>query len=289
MLGHKIYRLLGPQADVFAAFRNPPELWDSHPAFARLDDAHARGGVDASCLDSVRKVITEVHPQVVINCIGIVKQRDEARMAIPAIQINALFPHQLADLCEAGEARLIHLSTDCVFSGKRGHYTEADLPDPPDLYGRTKLLGELDRRGCLTLRTSLIGWELKRRAGLLEWFAAQRDRTIRGYRRAIFTGLSTTELAELVSDLLQDRPELSGVFHVASQPISKYELLIRLRTALGWEDILIEPDDEFFCDRSLDGSRFTAATGWRPADWEQMIADLAGEWPRYEGWRKMAS
>lgn len=244
-----------------------------------------RCGVDADDLDSIAKVIAEVQPQVVINCIGIVKQRDEAKAAIPSILINALFPHQLADLCEAIGIRLIHISTDCVFSGARGNYTESDLLDPVDLYGRSKLLGELDRPGCLTVRTSIIGWELKHFTGLLEWFAAQRGKTIQGYRGAIYTGVSTVVLAQLIGNLIEKQPDLSGLYHVASAPITKYDLLVRLRDALGWQDITIEPDDQFQCDRSQIGDRFAAATGWQAPDWDTIIAGLAAEWPTYAAWR----
>ena len=288
MLGHKAYHLLKTRFEIFTTFRSRYDLWISHPAFADMDHTHTQDGVNASDLDSMAKVIAEVQPQVVINCIGIVKQRDEAKAAIPSIRVNALFPHQLADLCQAQGARLIHLSTDCVFSGNRGHYTEDDLPDPVDLYGRTKLLGELDPPGCLTLRTSIIGWELKHRAGLLEWFASQRGQTIKGYRNAIYSGVSTVVLARLIGDLLVNNPALSGIYHVASQPIAKYDLLVRLRDALGWYDITIKPDDAFQCDRSLVGARFEAATSWQAPDWDEMIAGLAAEWPTYEGWRSLS-
>ena len=261
---------------------------DTSSALCRRGSYTHRGGVDALDLDSVARAMDQTKPDAVVNCIGIVKQRDEAKAAIPSIRVNALFPHQLADLCQAQGARLIHLSTDCVFSGNRGHYTEDDLPDPVDLYGRTKLLGELDRPGCLTLRTSIVGWELKHRAGLLEWFASQRGQTIKGYRNAIYSGVSTVVLARLIGDLLENHPALSGIYHVASQPIAKYDLLVRLRDALGWYDITIKPDDAFQCDRSLVGARFEAATSWQAPDWDEMIAGLAAEWPTYEGWRSLS-
>ncbi len=282
MLGHKVFQVLSKRFETFATFKDIQGLWTCYPMYATLERSRIFGGVDIMNSDSVVRVFAQVRPAVVINCIGIVKQREEAKSAIPSIQINALFPHQLADLCQAQAVRLIHLSTDCVFSGNRGNYTEDDLPDPVDLYGRTKLLGELNRRGCLTLRTSIIGWELKHRAGLLEWFAAQRGRTIKGYRGAIYTGLSTTALTRLIGDVLGNHPDLSGLYHVASQPITKYELLVRLREAGGWHDIIIEPDDAFQCDRSLVGAHFEATTGWHPPTWDEMIAGLAAEWPDYQ-------
>jgi dTDP-4-dehydrorhamnose reductase len=154
------------------------------------------------------------------------------------------------------------------------------------LYGRSKLLGEIDGEGCLTLRTSIIGWELENRVGLLEWFATQRGRTIDGYRKAIYTGLSTEAMAELVRLLIFEQPGLSGLYHVASAPISKFDLLVALTEQLGWDDIQIRPQDQFQCDRSLIGSRFEKMTGWRPPSWKDMLAGLAAEWPIYEQWRK---
>src|SRR5450756_203889 len=168
-----------------------------------IRDRRALGGVDASQFATVETCLARVKPAAVINCIGIVKQRDEAKMAVPTIRVNSLFPHLLADLCASMNARLIHVSTDCVFSGSRGSYTEDDTPDPVDLYGRSKLLGEVDRDGALTLRTSIIGWEVMSNASLLEWFAAQRNRTIRGYRRVIYSGLSTAFLADVMAYALE--------------------------------------------------------------------------------------
>jgi dTDP-4-dehydrorhamnose reductase len=180
---------------------------------------------------------------------------------------------------------MVHVSTDCVFSGRQGRYTEADIPDPVDLYGRSKLLGEPARRGCLVLRTSIIGWELKNRVGLLEWFAAQRGTTIKGYRNAIYSGLSTTVLANVIGDVLVGYPGLEGLYQVASAPISKYALLAGMREALRWNDITIQPDDNFHCDRSLDGTRFEAATRWKAPGWDSMIDGLAAEWDSYAQWR----
>jgi len=286
MLGHKVFQRLQKRFDVYVTFHDHDSQSRKHPIYHEFDTSRIIDSLDALDIDSLEKTIEQIKPAAVVNCIGIVKQRDDAKAAIPSIKVNALFPHILSDICKKYGARLVQLSTDCIFSGLRGNYTESDLPDPVDLYGRTKLLGEINRHGCLTLRTSIIGWELKRHASLLEWFAAQRGRTIKGYRKAIYTGLSTSILAELIGDLLETRPDLFGIYQVVSSPITKYDLLMRLRNALGWTDITIEPDDVFHCDRSLDGSRFTGATGWHAPEWETMIKGLADEWPVYEQWRK---
>src|SRR5207253_2340396 len=148
---------------------------------------------------------------------------------VVCLSINSLFPHRLARLCHAAKARLIHVSTDCVFSGRKGNYTEADQPDAEDLYGRSKLLGEVQGPGCLTLRTSIIGRELDTRQGLVEWFLSNQGRKVKGYRRAIFSGLTTDALSELIGRIILNHPDLEGLWHVASAPINKFELISLVR------------------------------------------------------------
>jgi dTDP-4-dehydrorhamnose reductase len=230
--------------------------------------------VDVRDINRVSGVIEDFRPHVVVNAVGIVKQRETAREVAPSLEINALFPHKLALICRKTGARLIHMSTDCVFTGRRGCYTEEDIPDAEDLYGRTKFLGELHDEGCVTLRTSIIGLELSGRKSLVEWFLGQRG-TIRGYKRAIYTGLTTMEMARVIERVIMRHDKLNGVWQIASQPISKYELLCRLSEKLGRRDVLIEEDEQFACDRSLVSERFNQATGYRPPDWDRMLAELA--------------
>lgn len=275
MLGHQLCRLLPERTDLWATFRCIPAQYKFLTAERRID------GVFVEDTDRVKEILDKVRPEAVVNAVGIVKQRDEAKQAVASIQVNALFPHRLAEMCVERGIRVVQISTDCVFSGLRGNYTEADMPDPVDLYGRTKLLGELNRSDTLTLRTSIIGWQLSPFSSLLSWFALQRGKRVKGYRKAIYSGLSTTVLAQLIGDILLTRPDLAGLYQVASEPISKFDLLVGLRDALGWKNITIDPDDQFFCDRSLNSSRFSVSTGWRAPTWREMIAGLAGEWPRY--------
>ena len=281
MLGHQLCHALSDHIETWSTFREDPAQYQR---YNYIEQEYALGRVRAENLTSVQQAVEKVKPDAIVNCIGIVKQRDEAKQAIPSIQVNALFPHQLADLCSEQGIRLVQISTDCVFSGFRGQYTEVDVPDPVDLYGRTKLLGELNRPGCLTLRTSIIGWQLNTFTSLLSWFSQQRGQRIKGYQKAIYSGFSTSVLAELISDLIKTRPDLTGLYQVASDPISKYDLLIALREKMGWDDIEIEPDDNFFCDRSLVGTRFSVATGWKSPSWDEMLSGLAKEWPRYQAW-----
>lgn len=283
MLGHQLCRTLSNRMEISGTFRKEASHYEPYKL---LRDDHAFSGIDAENLDCIGTILRRIQPDAVINAVGVVKQRNEAKTAVISIRINALFPHQLAQLCERTGTRVIHISTDCVFSGVRGNYSETDFPDATDLYGRTKLLGELASPHCLTLRTSIIGWEIENRAALLEWFAGQRGQRIKGYHRAIYSGLPTSVLANLIGDLLELRPDLSGLYHVASRPISKYDLLVKLGAALRWNDIMIDQDEEFFCDRSLNGTLFQRKTGWQAPSWDDMIRILASEWPFYQTFRK---
>jgi dTDP-4-dehydrorhamnose reductase len=237
---------------------------------------NAFGEVDAREPDATRRVLASFRPKAVINAIGIVKQRSDGADGVLSVAVNSFFPHALSRLCDAHGARLVHLSTDCVFSGRKGNYAETDRPDPVDVYGFSKLLGEVDRPRALTLRTSMIGRELQRKTGLLEWFLSQRGRMIKGYRKAIFTGFTTTELARVIERLLTAHAAASGIYHLGSAPISKFDLLSRLNRLLRL-GIDIAPDDEFVCDRSLDSTRFRKAFGYLPPAWDAMLDELADD------------
>ena len=217
----------------------------------------------------------------IVNCIGIVKQLKEAHDPVASELINSTFPHLLADECARRGARLVHFSTDCVFSGRKGMYTEDDEPDPVDLYGRTKLAGEVRAEGCVTLRTSLIGRELGSANGLVEWFLRNRGGRVKGYTNAVFSGFTTTEMARVVRKVLRERPRMSGVWHVASKPISKYDLLMLVNERMG---LRTEIEEEALprVDRSLDGRRFEKETGYSPPGWEAMVAEMASESHQYE-------
>jgi dTDP-4-dehydrorhamnose reductase len=270
MLGHRLLRHFNAQHEVRATLRGPLE---HYAAFGLFHPGNAVGGVDVQDFGTVQKAFDAFRPDAVINATGIVKQRAESEQAVPSIEINALFPHRMAALCAEAGARLVHMSTDCVFSGNRGNYNEDDVPDAGDIYGRSKLLGEITAPPVITLRTSIIGRELSRKTGLLEWFLAQRG-TIRGYRKAIFSGFTTNEMARIIEMLLTRFPAAHGLYHVSSAPISKYELLTLIRDRLGLAT-RIDPEDDFHCDRSLDSSRFRNSFGYEPPPWPAMIDELA--------------
>jgi dTDP-4-dehydrorhamnose reductase len=285
MLGHKVFQLLGSQLDVMVTFRRFDRRLRETGLFL---EQRVIDGVDVHKLDTVRKAIERAQPKVVVNCVGIIKQLPTAHDPALAIYTNSLFPHLLAGLCAEAGARLIHISTDCVFSGEEGHYSESSIPNARDLYGRTKLLGEVTGPGSLTLRTSVIGRELFTSASLVDWFLSQRGGKVQGYRRAIYTGVTTAVLSREIGRVIAEFPTLSGLYQVASDPISKFELLLLLRDAFG-VDVTVEPFDDFFCDRSLTGDEYRKVTGFVAPPWPDMVRDLAADATPYERFRTLAS
>jgi dTDP-4-dehydrorhamnose reductase len=283
MLGHKVFQTLQRRfPDVWCTIRAGRDQapWQNIPLF---QSDRVRDGIDASRVDQLDALLRDLRPTVVVNCVGAIKQRAEAREAIPSITLNALLPHRLAAFVKTWGGRVIHFSTDCVFSGNKGNYTESDAPDADDLYGKTKHLGELTDDHTVTLRTSFIGRELQHFQSLLEWLLAQNHRPVRGYRRVWWSGVTSNHLAEVVADVIERHPRLHGLYHLSSGRISKYDLLIKLRDGLRL-DIEVEPEEGVECDRSLDGRRFEAATAYRCPPWDALIRQLADDPTPYDAW-----
>lgn len=269
MLGNAMLRVMSAQEawSVFGTVRGAdPALHAAAPRAVLIP------GVHADQPDSLLAAFAQARPDVVINCVGLVKQLSNAEDPLVAVPINTLLPHRLARMCEVAGARLVHVSTDCVFSGKQGSYTESDLADAQDVYGRSKLLGEVDYPHAVTLRTSIIGHELGSAHGLIDWFLSQQAR-VKGYTEAVFSGLPTCELARVVRDFVIPHASLRGVYHVAAGPISKYDLL-QLVNREYRKNLQIEPDDQVKINRSLDASRFREATGYVAPAWTDLIAQM---------------
>ena len=240
--------------------------------------------VDAMDFGAIRRILGEHRPDWVINCIGIIKQREEAKAAIPSITLNSLFPHKLAEFAREWGGRAIHFSTDCVFSGRQGNYTEESPSDAEDLYGKSKYLGEVTAENALTLRTSIIGRELAHFRSLLEWFLSQDGKTVRGFRRVIYSGVTTNYLAQLVGDLIADHPSLTGLYQVTGPPVSKHDLLCMIREAFDL-NIEIIPDEREISDRSMVGEKFRRATGYSQPEWPALLKQLADDPIPYGDWR----
>jgi dTDP-4-dehydrorhamnose reductase len=229
-------------------------------------------GLDVDQYDTLMQTFIRIRPDVVINCVGLIKQSADADDPLLAIPINSLLPHRLSRLCELTNARLVHISTDCVFAGDKGGYRESDPADAQDLYGRSKFLGEVACPHAVTLRTSIIGHQLTSAHGLLEWFLLQQGQC-KGFTRTIFSGLPTVVLAKIIRDVLIPRTDLHGVYHVAAEPISKYDLLKLIANVYG-KPIEIVPDNNHVNDRSLNADRFRDATGYITPGWPELVRSM---------------
>jgi len=276
MLGHTLYLHLSSKndLDVYATVRSSNNLENWFPK--KLIDKISHG-VDVDGFDTLIRAFAVIQPEIVINCIGLIKQLPVASDPLSAIKTNSLLPHRISMLCRTAHARLIHISTDCVFDGKKGNYLETDAANPNDLYGMSKLLGEVAYPPhCITLRTSMIGHELKGKWGLIEWFLSQQNK-VQGYSRAIYSGFPTIELSHIIADYIIPNTDLSGIYHVSSDPISKYDLL-KLVTEKYNKSIEIEQDYMFIQDRSLDSTLFRKLSGYCPPSWAELVDKMHGHY-----------
>lgn len=283
MLGHKLVQVLGRDSEVWSTFRSS---FDAVPKEVGLfDEQQSIGNLDIEDASGIRGAIIESRPDVVINAVGIVKQIPSSKDTIRTLTVNSIFPHRLNELADEFGFRLICISTDCVFDGDKGNYSEADVPNARDLYGKSKNLGEVLSERCLTLRTSIIGRELQTSHSLVEWFLSNEGESVKGFANAIYSGFPTVVLAGIIRNLIFEHPDLSGLFHVSSDAINKFDLLKLLKDVYR-ANIVIERDEEFRIDRSLNSQRFRDLTGFVPASWEMMVEEMAKDPTPYEIWRK---
>jgi len=267
MIGSALIRVLSERRDY--------EVWGTVRAervkqFFSASIAHNLvEDVDLENYDVLLRLLKQLRPDVIVNCAGLTKHKPEADDPLITIPINTLMPHRLVKLCNLIGARLIHISTDCVFSGEKGEYVESDFADARDIYGKSKALGEINYPNTITLRTSTIGHELNSAYGLLEWFLSQ-DKSCKGYSRAIFSGVPTIVLAQIIRDVVIPYKELSGIYHVSAKSINKHELLKLIAKVYG-KSIQITDDDSLAIDRSLNADKFYAATGYVAPEWPELI------------------
>lgn len=281
MLGHKLVQILQKRFDVWATVRT------NSKEFINLGIIEAEKiffDVEIENFDHAEKVFSISKPDVVINAVGIIKQLPSSKEVVKTLKINSIFPHQLAQLVQTSGARLITVSTDCVFNGRKGNYKEEDISDAEDLYGKSKNLGEVSAPNCLTLRTSIIGRELRTSHSLVEWFLSNRGKKVKGFTKAIYSGFPTVVLADIISDLIEKHKHLQGLYHVSSEPISKFDLLCLLKKFYE-VSVEIEPFGDFEMDRSLDSAKFKKDTGFTPLRWEKMIEIMAQDSTPYDNFR----
>ncbi len=281
MLGHKLIQILQTKFSVTTTLRrNSADFND----FKIFNSEKIFSNVDVENFDVIQNILKACQPDVIINAVGIIKQIPTSKEVIKTLKINSIFPHQLSQLSQASGARLITISTDCVFNGRKGSYTEEDISDAEDLYGKSKNLGEVSASGCLTLRTSIIGRELQTSHSLVEWFLSNRGGAVNGFTNAIYTGFPTIVVAEIILDLIENHKNLQGLYHVSSKPINKFNLLCLLKNFYK-VPIEIRPFADFKIDRSLDSTKFRNETGFVPLDWEEMIEKMVRDPTPYNTFR----
>jgi len=282
MLGHKLMQVLKESHQVFGTVRSDA----LSPEVSRiLGVPNIATGVFIEDAAAVRRSLETVRPDVVINAVGIIKQLPDSKNVITTLTVNSIFPHRLAELAGELGFRLLTVSTDCVFSGSRGNYSEADSPDATDLYGKSKNLGEVVAENCLTLRTSIIGHELGTSHSLVDWFLSNQGGKVKGFANAIYSGFPTVVFAGIIDSLIRHHPRLFGLYHLSSEPISKYDLL-RLIDERYQANIEIERSEDFRIDRSLDSTMFRSETDFTPKSWPEMIDLMAADARIYGKWKQ---
>ncbi len=279
LIGNRLVRTLGENFEVFGSTRKR-EFLDPKFSFL-LKESNWLFDVSPENFFALEEKIQKIKPNVIVNCLGITKLKPESASIQQSILINSVFPHNLSAACREFNIRLIHLSTDCVFSGSKGNYVENDIPDPIDVYGKTKSLGELINENDLTIRTSFVGRELSSFTNLFEWVMRNKNKSIRAYSKAIYSGLTTLALSKIIKTIIMEQATLSGLWHVSSEPISKYELLSKLNQELSL-NIDIELDDTFTCDRSLNSKQFRDRTKIQVPSWAEMLKEFVKDQRWYE-------
>ncbi len=271
MLGHTLFKEMNKNTnlEVFGTTRNKNGLENY---FTEDEMIKIRGNVDADNFETVIRAIASVQPTIIINCIGIIKQLPISKDPLTAITVNAQLPHRISLVARSANARFIHISTDCVFNGKKGNYTEKDHSNAEDLYGRTKFLGEVAYPHCVTLRTSIIGHELKTNYSLVDWFMSQQN-DVNGFTKAMYSGFPTIEIVNIISNYVIPNKNLTGLYHVSSDAISKFDLLNILKEIYK-KDININPFSDFVLDRSMNSDKFKIATGYVAPSWNQLIENM---------------
>lgn len=282
MLGHKLVQRLSPRFDVFATVRDNGKSLLSR---GLVQPNQLLSNIDVCDDSALTRAIETTRPNVVINAVGIVKQHPTGNDITNTLTINSILPNKLSQLGQKYGYKLITMSTDCVFSGDKGNYSEVDITDATDLYGHSKILGEVSEGNCLTIRSSIIGRELDMSHGLIEWFLSNRGGRVNGFANAIYSGFPTIVFADIIGDLLLDNPDLQGIYHISSDPIDKFRLLSLANEAFGAQ-VTIDRDETFKIDRSLDSSKFRASTGFARQSWEEMIERMATDPTPYDDWRK---
>ena len=273
MVGHSLIKKLSNQYEIFSLLRKHPDM-DSNQFFEKVLPKNQCIFIDdINEYEHLNNTVKKISPNIMINCIGVIKQRDKNENGLHMVRINSLLPHLLNEICNKNKIKLIHLSTDCVFSGTKGNYQESDNPDPIDEYGESKLLGEIKKGNALTIRTSFIGPELFNKKSLFEWVKSQKNGEIDGFENAIYSGLTTLAFSKIIENIIDKHQDLNGIWHISSNPISKFDLIEMINQKFNLK-IKINRNSSFRCDRSLNSSKFQEETKIQIPSWKTMIDNL---------------
>lgn len=277
MLGHKLFQVLSKKYDVWTTIR---DSFNDNTDSLYLKKAKVFENIDVQNFETVDKIINSLEPKVIINAVGVIKQKKESKDIVKTLEINSVFPHKVVEIAKKINARFITFSTDCVFDGKRGNYSELDIPNVRDLYGISKNLGEVVSENCLTFRTSIIGREISTTNSLVEWFLSQEGKKVEGFINAIYTGFPTIIISEIISNIIENHQDLQGLYHLSSDPINKFDLLVLMKNRLNL-NLEIEPFQDFKIDRSLNSQKFRNETSFKPQSWEKMVDILCSDQTPY--------
>ncbi len=278
MLGHKLVQILSGKFDVWTTLHSN---LDKYEKFSIFNPEKTYENIDAENVADYSGIVGELKPDVIINAVGVIKQLPASKNIVKTLTINSIFPHKLAEIAKHNNSRLITFSTDCVFDGKKGNYKETDLSNATDVYGKSKNLGEVADENSLSVRMSIIGRELLSKKSLIEWFLNNRGGKVKGYKNAVYSGFPTIVLARIIEDIILNHKSLSGLYHISSEPINKFDLLELVREKYNI-DVEIEPFEDFSINRSLNSDKFRQETGFVPMSWEKMIEVMADDPTEYE-------
>ncbi len=275
MIGHQMWYKLNKEfpGHVYGTVR---QSLNHYEQFKIFDSKYLIPNLDATDFAKVLQVLDQVKPDVVLNCIGITLRKPEAKNLELCTEVNSLFPQRLDKWAAQHQKRLIHFSTDCVFAGSDGMYSETSIPDAQDIYGKTKFLGEVSGSHSLTLRCPIIGREIEGKTELVEWFLKQKNNKIKGYANAIYSGITSAEMARQIILIIRKFSNLTGLYQISAAPISKYELLQLLNQISGL-GVTIDKDEGYSTNKSLDSKKYRQVTGYVPPLWSAMLTEMMEE------------
>ena len=274
LIGHKLLQKLSNDFEVVASLHKMKAHYNNLSLFKGKNIIE---GIDARNFTLIKDLLNDFQPDIILNCIGITKRKENISDLMFSIELNSLLPHKLAAWARENNKKVIHFSTDCVFDGKHGNYNEESLTTAIDNYGKTKSLGEIIDNHNLTIRSSFIGQELFGKTELLDWFLLNEGKKIKGYTKTLYSGVSTIFMSKIVKKIILSYPKLSGLFQLAPNfPISKYDLLCIARDVYNI-DIEIIPDHNIIHKPTLNGSKLRKMIDINVPNWSDMMKELADE------------